>query len=42
MYLDNLRDGMIDWCLTPTLAIFQLFRGVLREDLEYICIYTNT
>jgi len=23
-------DSLIDWCLTPTLAIFQLFRGVTK------------
>ena len=22
--------NMIDWCLTPTLAIFQLYRGVTK------------
>jgi hypothetical protein len=21
-------DGLIDWCLTPTLAVFQLYRGI--------------
>jgi len=23
--------NMIDWCLTPTLAVFQLYRGELYE-----------
>jgi len=23
-----LIDGLIDWCLMPTLTVFQLFRGV--------------
>jgi len=22
------KERLIDWCLTPTLAIFQLYRGV--------------
>ena len=26
--IDWLIDWLIDWCLTPTLAIFQLYRGV--------------
>jgi hypothetical protein len=24
----HLIDWLIDWCLTPTLAVFQLYRGV--------------
>ena len=23
------ESGLIDWCITPTLAIFQLYRGVI-------------
>ena len=30
-------SGLIDWCLTPTLAIFQLYRGVqvIWRDTTY-------
>ena len=26
--IDLLIDWLIDWCLAPTLAVFQLYRGV--------------
>ena len=32
-----LIDWLIDWCLTPTLAIFQLYRGVNKFYLKKIC-----
>jgi hypothetical protein len=28
-YRDNYLTLLIDWCSTPTLAVFQLYRGVL-------------
>jgi hypothetical protein len=28
------QRGLIDWCLTPTLAIFQLYRGMNKEDVN--------
>ena len=32
-FLENDVNGrLIDWCLMPTLAIFQLYRGVMTED----------
>ena len=27
-YYTRHSDSLIDWCLTPTLAVFQLYRGV--------------
>jgi len=30
--------GLIDWCLTPTLAIFQLYRGVLLSWWFHIVV----
>ena len=43
-----LHFRLIDWCLTPTLAIFQLYRGVLHFinstyiDMEFIgTVYTS-
>jgi len=30
---------LIDWCLTPTLAVFQLYRGI--EIYWYIALYSN-
>jgi len=44
---------LIDWCLTPTLAVFQVYRGVLSQEtgklemhfviliMHYQLIYTN-
>ena len=34
---DNVIDWLIDWCLTPTLAVFQLYSGV---DKYYINLDT--
>jgi hypothetical protein len=32
-FLENDVNGrLIDWCLMPTLAIFQLYRGMMTED----------
>jgi len=31
---------LIDWCLTPTLAIFQLYRGALHY--QYLIFITCT
>jgi hypothetical protein len=28
--LSHLHVGLIDWCLTPTLAVFQPYRGVSK------------
>jgi hypothetical protein len=32
-------DRLIDWCFTPTLAIFQLYRGMMKF---YYDTYTPT
>ena len=32
-------DRLIDWCLTPTLAIFQLYRGVKIDSHDATKIY---
>jgi hypothetical protein len=29
-----LRARLIDWCLMPTSAIFQLYRGVYKKDAQ--------
>ena len=29
-YTSFMIDWLIDWCLTPTLAIFQLYRGIIQ------------
>ena len=31
MYVLWKYDWLIDWCLTPTLVVFQLYHGVLME-----------
>ena len=28
-YPVHVQNGLIDWCLTPTLAIFQLYLGIV-------------
>jgi len=33
---------MIDWCLTPTLAVFQLYRGVRGEMIDWCLTPTLT
>jgi hypothetical protein len=30
IFVHETKDWFIDWCLTPTLAIFQLYRGVSK------------
>jgi hypothetical protein len=35
---DWLIDWLIDWCLTPTLAIFQLYRGVTKFIIKQVLI----
>jgi hypothetical protein len=34
-FVDWLIDWLIDWCLTPALAVFQLYRGVKSV---YVCL----
>ena len=31
--MQSYRKRLIDWCLTPTLAVFQLYRGVHKSYL---------
>jgi hypothetical protein len=31
-----LIDWLIDWCLTPTLAVFQVYRGVETNDTSFM------
>jgi hypothetical protein len=26
------ENGLINWCLTPTFALYQLYRGILEMD----------
>ena len=38
--IDWLIDVLIDWCLTSTFAVFQLYRGVF--PFVEICSFNNT
>ena len=35
---------LIDWCLTPTLAVFQLYRGMLLlfNSMLCMCVFFKT
>jgi hypothetical protein len=39
----SILKEFIDWCLTPTVSIFQLYRGVIKFiiNLDNQIIYTN-
>ena len=42
---ENKRENystLIDWCLTPTSAVFQLYRGVKKLYKFYKLIYSTT
>ena len=41
--MGSILKEFIDWCLTPTVSIFQLYRGVIKFiiSLDNQIIYTN-
>ena len=41
--MGSILKEFIDWCLTPTVSILQLFRGVIKFiiSLDNQIIYTN-
>ena len=41
-FIQFMIDWLIDWCLTPTYAIFQLYRGMNSIDEHTHIFYTFT